>query len=120
MNSNSDNTSKKGHYLGTEIDEKWWKRYSKNKFLARGNGEYWYDGDSFYFHRLLTKKPISIPLRNIEDYKLGTWHAGRWGAGQKILKIIWRNNNQKLSSGFLISKDLTEIEELIADLKKVS
>lgn len=31
-----------GHYLGTEIDEKWWRRYRKNKFLARGNGEYLY------------------------------------------------------------------------------
>ncbi len=30
----------KGLHSGTEIDEKWWKRYTKNKFLIKGNGEY--------------------------------------------------------------------------------
>mgnify|MGYP001567496802 CR=1 FL=1 len=32
---------KKGNYLGTEIDEKWWKRYRSPGFFARGSGEFW-------------------------------------------------------------------------------
>ena len=27
-----------GAYLGTELDETWWKRYRKDGFFARGNG----------------------------------------------------------------------------------
>jgi hypothetical protein len=38
---------RRGHYLGTEIDEKWWRRYRKDGFLARGLGEYWIE-NSFY------------------------------------------------------------------------
>jgi len=29
-----------GLYLGTEIDEKWWQRYTEGKFMLRGNGKY--------------------------------------------------------------------------------
>lgn len=110
-------TENSGHYLGTEIEEKWWRRYSKEKMFARGNGTYWYDDDSFFFLRYLTKQPLSIPLRNIIDFKIGKWHAGKWGAGQPVLKIIWTRDGQKLSSGFMISKQREDIDRLISDLK---
>jgi hypothetical protein len=29
-----------GIYFGTEINEKWWKRYTKDKLFMRGNGTY--------------------------------------------------------------------------------
>jgi hypothetical protein len=119
---NDDNTSRRkpGHYFGTEIDGKWWKRYSKNKLLARGKGTYWHDDTSFYFLRLLTKTPISIPIKDITDFRLGKWHGGKWGAGNPILKIIWHQDNRKLSSGFLVSEKKTEIDDLISILKKKS
>lgn len=110
---------KPGYYFGTEIGEKWWKRYTKNKMLARGNGRYWYDGDYFYFLRHLTNTPIAIPVKDIKDFKFGKWHAGKWGAGQQILKIIWLNENQMLSSGFILSKDKNETEKFISDLKNL-
>lgn len=28
-----------GSYLGTEINEKWWRRYIKNKLFVRGDGK---------------------------------------------------------------------------------
>lgn len=117
----TNNISKiKGTYYGTEIDEKWWKRYSKNKFLARGSGEYWYDREFFYFQRLLTKTPITIPLKAIVEFKVGTWHAGNWGAKGKILKLVWHYENRKLSSGFKIAGGDIEIKRLIVLLKSES
>ncbi len=59
---------KKGHYIGTEINEKWWSRYREEGFFARGNGEYWFDEDFFYFRRYPTKEPnrnnIVVALHN--------------------------------------------------------
>ncbi len=98
--------------MGTEIDGKWWKRYRKDKLLMRGNGEYWCDGQGFYFRRYLTTEPIFIPFRAIRTVKLGAWHSGRWAFGQLILKIIWEKENLCLSSGFIISKDLEATRNL--------
>lgn len=93
----------KGLYLGTEIDEKWWRRYTADNLLMRGNGEYWYDDKGFYFLRYLTQESIFIPYNVIQEIKLGTWHSGRWCLGNLILKIIWKKDNLSLSSGFIVS-----------------
>lgn len=106
-----------GLYLGTEIDEKWWKRYTKDELLARGNGKYWYDSEAFYFLRYLTKQPITIPLKNITKFKTGKWHSGRWCFGYPVLKIIWTKEQLKLSSGFIMSKNRNDIEKIISELK---
>lgn len=96
---------RKGAYLGTEIDEKCWKRYKKEKLLARGNGQYWYDEQGFYFWRYLTKEPIFIPFSSITEAKLETKHAGRWYLGNLIVKPLWTKDGLNLSSGFLVSKN---------------
>lgn len=106
-----------GQYLGTEINEKWWRRYSKNSMLARGNGIYWYDDNSFLFLRKLTKTPISISFKDIIEFKIGKWHSGKWGAGNPVLKIIWNNNSKKMSSGFIINKEIEEVNNLVKELK---
>lgn len=93
----------KGHYFGTEIDEIWWKRYTKEGLFARGLGEYWYDERAFYFRRYLTKTPITLQYADIIELKTGRWHAGRWAAGRPILKIIWQHKDIRLSSGFLLT-----------------
>ena len=92
-----------GHYFGTEIDEMWWKRYTRDKLFARGVGEYWYDDSAFYFRRYLTKTPIVLNYADIIELKTGHWHAGRWAAGRPILKIIWQHKGIRLSSGFLLT-----------------
>jgi hypothetical protein len=111
---------KKGHYLGTEIDEKWWKRYRRDKFFARGNGEYWLDEEGLCFRRYLTKRLICVPFERIEQIKLGKWHAGRWCGGLLVLKILWRKDGQSLSSGFVVSKSRIDTETLKAELEKRS
>ncbi len=109
---------RKGHYLGTEIDEKWWKRYKKDKFFARGNGEYWIDETALYFRRYLTKDPVVIPFAKIIEVKIGESHAGRWLLGPRVLKLIWEKDGMKLSSGFIISRNQQETEAIMADLKR--
>ena len=97
-----------GAYLGTEIDETWWKRYRKDGFFARGNGEYWFEDDGMHFRRYLTKKPIIIPYNSIQELRLGKWHAGQWRMGKAIVKIMWVKDGLRLSSGFVFSRSLEE------------
>ena len=110
---------RKGHYLGTEIDEKWWKRYRKDKFFARGNGEYWFDDTALYFRRYLTKHPIVIPFTKIIEVKNGKSHAGRWFLGPRVLKLIWEKDGMKLSSGFIVARSRQETEAVMVDLKRL-
>lgn len=89
----------------------------KDKMFARGNGEFWYDDESIFILRYMTSAPLSIPLQTVTEFKIGRWHAGKWGAGHPILKVIWSKNSLKLSSGFLVSKKIDEVEDLILELK---
>jgi hypothetical protein len=109
----------KGHYLGTELENKWWKRYKRNKFFARGNGEYWFDNVAFFFHRYLTKHPIEIPLEKIMKLEIGKSHAGRWLFKLRVLKIIWEKEGMILSSGFIVARNQQETEIVMADLKRL-
>ena len=102
-----------GHYLGTEMDGKWWKRYKDNGFFARGNGTYRLGDSAFIFQKYPNANPILIPYEKITNLQIGTWHAGRWGAGRPILKILWQKDGQTLSSGFLLAKDRSDVENLI-------
>ena len=108
-----------GKYFGTEINEKWWRRYTKNKMLARGNGLFSYNEQSLSFLRRLTKVPISIPFAAIQEFKTGRWHAGQWGAGQSIIKVIWKQGGLLLSSGFTVSKDKSTADRVLAELNAI-
>ncbi len=112
------NTKSRGHYLGTEIEEIWWRRYRKNGLFARGNGEYWLDGDYLNFRRYLTRTPIVIDLSRMIELKLGTWHAGRWAAGLTVFKFLWKKDGLLLSSGFILSKDPAEVQRLADHLRQ--
>jgi hypothetical protein len=91
-----------GSYLGTEIDERWWKRYGQGGFFARGSGEYWFDEDALCFLRYLTKRPLRIPYAAISRIETGTFHAGKWILGHPIVKIFWQSDGHLLSSGIAV------------------
>jgi len=112
-----DHKNKNGFYFGTEIDGKWWKRYRENGFFARGNGHYNIEYHVFCFYKYPAIDPITIPFEKIVDFKIGTWHAGRWSAGMPILKILWEENSLSLSSGFLLSKNKEEVKNIIKIIK---
>jgi hypothetical protein len=107
----------RGHYLGTEIDKKWWRRYRKDGFLARGLGEYWIENSLLYFHRYLTVNPIVISLCDVCEVKIGKWHSGFWAGGKPVVKILWGKDNRKLSSGFVLSADKKETELLVEKIR---
>lgn len=108
-----------GHYLGTEIDEKWWKRYKQDGLFARGNGEYWYDDEAFYFQKFATRGLITIPFTKITGFKFGSWHCGRWSWGQHIAKILWNHQGMVLGSGFVLSTTEFESPEIIDSLREL-
>lgn len=84
--------------------------------LARGNGTFSYDEQSISFLRVLTRIPIVIELEQILEFKIGKWHAGQWGAGKPILKILWKNDNQLLSSGFSLTTESVAIDGVVTEL----
>ncbi len=107
----------KGQYLGTEVSGKWWKRYRERNYFSRGNGEWWYNEQGFYFLRYFAKEPIFIPLNSIIGFKIGKWHSGRWALGNNIFKIIWKKDNLELSSGFIVSngrEEAVKLKEILA------
>ena len=108
-----------GKYFGTEINEKWWRRYTKDRLLARGNGIFSYNQDQIRFLRTLTKIPIEIRFKEIIGFKTGKWHSGQWGAGRKIIKVIWKKNDQLLSSGFSIAINDTDLNKIILELNSI-
>ena len=110
---------RKGHYLGTEIDQKWWKRYRKEKMFARGNGEYWFDDSALYFRRYLTRQPIKIPFDKVSELKIGRSHAGRLLWSNRVLKIIWQQDAISLSSGFVVARNEQETEAISDELKQL-
>jgi len=109
----------RGHYLGTEIDRKWYKRYRQDGLFARGLGDYWIDGDVLLFQRYLTRTPLSIPLRRVEAVELGKWHAGRWVGGERAIKLIWEHDGKQLSSGFVFTRTAPEAVRRADELREL-
>lgn len=107
-----------GHYLGTEVDEKWFKHCTGDGLLMRGNGAYWHDEAAFCFQRYSTEEPIVIPFDAIIDIKLGTWHSGRWAYGNFILKLVWERDGQRLGSGFIVGDRPEDAEETKDELER--
>jgi len=107
---------KKGNYLGTDIDGKWWKRHRADGMLSRGNGELWMDAEGIHFHRLLLKQDILIRWDAMTGFSLGKWHAGKWLAGYPVLKVHWEKDGTSLCSGFFLVKDWDEARQFVADL----
>ena len=106
-------------YYGTEINEKWWKRYKKDGMFVRGNGTFSYNEQSISFFRLLNNTSIIIDFQKILEFKIGKWHAGQWGVGKPIIKILWKKDNQILSSGFSLCIESVEIEMILSELNEI-
>ena len=107
----------RGHYLGTEIDGKWHKRYREDGLFARGLGEYWIEGDLLWFRRHLTRTPFSIPLRRVRAVELGKWHAGKWVGGERAIKLVWEKDGKQLSSGFVFTRTGPEAQERAGEIR---
>jgi hypothetical protein len=109
---------KQGYYAGTEVEEKWWRRYTRAPLFARGNGEYWYDEQSFHFRRYLTRDPLVIPFQSVSAVQVGRWHCGRWVWGAPIVKLIWENDGLSLSSGFVLSRSESQTRQVLEEIER--
>mgnify|MGYP003667421016 CR=1 FL=1 len=109
-----------GGYIGTEIDEKWWRRYKENGFFMRGNGEGELTENGLSFRRYLTKDPLIIPYKNITGITFGKWHAGKWLAGKPVLKLHWtaEGDARKLCAGFYFKLSENQLQRLVETIKK--
>lgn len=105
-----------GHYSGTVLDGRWWKRYRGGGMFARGTGEFWLDDVAFNFRRYLTKVPMAIRYEDMEGVATGTWHAGQWAGGRQILKIQWRKGLLRLTSGFVVGRRERDMERTCREL----
>ena len=112
----SEAPSRPGHYFGTEVDGKWWKRYRAPGFSARGNGTYRFEDGELRFHRALTKEPTRIPLRLVTGVSFGAGHAGQWNAGRPVVKVAWTLDGKQLSSGFAF-RDRESAEAFAAEIE---
>ena len=106
----------RGHYMGTEIEERWWRRFRRDGFFARGSGDFWMDSSALHFHRKLTKRPIAIAFRDVTEVKVGKWHSGQWAGGKPVVKVLWRKGDERLSSGFVLSRDSEEAWRLAREI----
>jgi hypothetical protein len=107
----------RGHYVGTELDGKWWRRYRGRGFFARGNGRYWTDSEAFRFLRYLTRTPLEIPFARVSAVETGTRHAGRWCMGAPIVKIVWEEDGHRLSSGFVVSREQAGVDNVVLEMR---
>lgn len=108
---------KQGHYLGTEIDGKWWKRYREDSFFTRGNGTYWLNDEALHFQKFLSSNSLQIPYEKMKTITVGKWHAGKWKLGRPIVKVIWQEEGQLLSSGFFVSGSESATLQLVEELR---
>mgnify|MGYP001824853121 CR=1 FL=1 len=107
---------KQGHYFGTEIGGKWWRRYRESGFFARGSGEFDIDAAGIHFRRKLSKAALLIGWDEIKAARTGKSHAGQWGVRRPVLKVDFARDDLELCAGFTLSRDWDETEKLAADI----
>jgi len=108
------------HYLGTEIDGSWWKRYKGDGYLMRGAGECWVQDGMLHVYRFMTGHPLCFPLKDLLEIKAGSsWHAGKWVGRSRVVKLLWEKDGRILSSGFLFSWDQDVSSLVVRDLRKL-
>ena len=106
---------KRGQYLGTRVEHKWWRHYSKGGFFTRGIGEYWVKDGSLFFQQRNRQKPLRLPLHNLTEIKICPC-KGRKG-GMPIIKLIWEKDGHWLSSGFVFHGIMEQNGNLLENLR---
>lgn len=106
---------KRGKYLGTRIEHKWWRRYKEGAFVARGNGEYWIKDGSLFFQHHTSQHPICLPLQNLAEIKVCPCRSQTGGV--PVIKLVWEKDGHWLSSDFALSGLLDKSNNLLLSLR---
>ena len=107
---------KSGHYLGTRIEHKWWRRYTEEGFMTRGNGEYWIADGSLFFQHRARQDPIHLPLCDIVEVALSPCKERAPNIGRPVVHLTWKKDGRWLSSGFILSSSAEETSNLLVHL----
>lgn len=102
-----------GQYLGTKIEDKWWRRYTKGGFFTRGKGKYWIKDGSLFFQHHAGQMPIRLPLCNLIEIEVRPSQA--WGVS--VLKLVWLKDGNRLSSSFALTGATDETPTLLTSLR---
>lgn len=97
-------TEGEGHYLGTEIDGKWYRRFMAPGFFARGKGRWRIADGGLYFKRIMLREELCIPFPAVTGVRRGAWHSGQWLIRKVVVKVDWRHEGQDLCSGFVFGR----------------
>ena len=108
---------KPGLYVGTLLDDKWWKPYFKDGLLFSGNIDYWFDDEGIYFKLYIKSKSIFIPFSSILVIKKCKFHGINYINGYDIIKLVWNNNGKILSTGLVFSKYSEESAMVLNKIK---
>ena len=108
---------RRGQYLGTEVDHKWWQRYSREGFFTPGIGEYWIKDGSLFFQRQAQQQPIVLPLANIVEIKICPYNKRTRIKGEPIIKLVWEKDGKWLSSAFVLSGVIDETSNVLGLLR---
>jgi hypothetical protein len=102
-----------GIYVGTlKIDRPWYSRRMRHiGFPENGPGEFWYDYKGFYFVGSDTNRGLVIPSDSIISVSLD-FHHGWTFSWTKILRIVWRRGQERVSSGFIVPQPGQVMEAL--------
>jgi hypothetical protein len=111
---------KSGQYLGTRIEHKWWRHYTKGGFFTRGIGEYWVKDGSLFFQQRSRQKPIKLPLHDIVEVSLCPCTRRLKVGPVPIIKLIWQKDGRWLSSIFALPESFGDANGLIASLRAVT
>jgi hypothetical protein len=108
---------KRGQYLGTEIDHRWWQRYSEDGFFTRGFGEYWIQDGTFHFQHQVRQNPIKLPLQKIVEIVLHPCNRRAKIGVMQIIELIWQKDGLWLSSSFALPGSIDEVNRLLTVLR---
>ena len=109
---------KNAYYFGTTLGRSWWRRYSDDGLLSRGNARVWVDAEGVHFKRYFLDGVILIPALAIREVFIGRWHAGKW-IGAPVLKVAWQKGYEELVSGFAVSWRKSETRAWVEAIEKI-
>ena len=104
--------------MGTETDDLGPRRQARDKTLSRGLGECWLENGALCFRRLLSRSRMIIPLVDVRALIIETCRSGRWAGNAPVVKIVWRRDDQQLSSAFVFSPDPVETQAVVDHLRR--
>ncbi len=107
--------TKVGLYVGTEVEGRWWRRYTGGASLRGATAACGRTGGP---SRYLTADALHSTWSLVHSIQSGAFHSGRWAWGLPIIKVHWKANDESLSFGFMVAGNRTAQLEALDTLRR--